>query len=307
MDFKQVIIWGHTSRGHTHYWIHHAFNRAFKYLKYNTFWVDNKLSSLESIDRTIPSLFLTEGQVDKYIPLDNKNYYIIHNCKVEKYKNLNNVLSLQVYTSPVPSKPNISKYDKYMYYDLDRKKCWIPWATDLLPNEIQNIINTVQMENKQNNALFVGSVWGGKYGNISEIYKYKKACLDKNISFQSCKGVSMLQNIQIIQQSKYAPTIVGEWQKNCGYIPCRAFKNISYGGYCITNSLEVYNLFDKRICYEKDCYKLLDKSIEYIQNMDKKNYYFLINYVKDKHTYVNRINFLLAIFKKLKSINKHSI
>ena len=139
MDFKQVIIWGHTSRGHTHYWIHHAFNRAFKYLKYNTFWVDNKLSSLESIDRTIPSLFLTEGQVDKYIPLDNKNYYIIHNCKVEKYKNLNNVLSLQVYTSPVPSKPNISKYDKYMYYDLDRKKCWIPWATDLLPNEIQNI------------------------------------------------------------------------------------------------------------------------------------------------------------------------
>ena len=56
MDFKQMIIWGHT-----HYWIHHAFNRAFKYLKYNTFWVDNKLSSLESIDRTIPSLFLTEG------------------------------------------------------------------------------------------------------------------------------------------------------------------------------------------------------------------------------------------------------
>ena len=75
----------------------------------------------------------------------------------------------------------------------------------------------------------------------------------------------------------------------------------------VSIKLSVYNLFDKRICYEKDCYKLLDKSIEYIQNMDKKNYYFLINYVKDKHTYVNRINFLLAIFKKLKSINKHSI
>ena len=112
----------------------------------------------------------------------------------------------------------------------------------------------------------------------------------------------MYENINIIQKSKYAPTIVGEWQRNCGYIPCRAFKNISYGGYCLTNSIEIYNLFEQKVCYEKDSYKLLSKSIEYIQNLDDKQYYELINLIKNKHTYINRIEFLFYIFKKLKSI-----
>ncbi len=303
MDIKQVIIWGHKTPGHTHYWIHYAFERAFKYLQYNVIWVNDNQLSLSLIDLTIPSLFLTEGQVDKFIPLDNKNYYIIHNCKVEKYKNIKNVLSMQVYTNTVPLKENINQYDKCQYYNLNRKKCWMPWATDLLPNEIQHIINTVQFKNKVNNAFFIGSVWGGPYGNVSEIYKYKKACLDKKIPFKSVKGISMSQNIKLIQQSKYAPTIVGEWQKNCGYIPCRAFKNISYGGYCLTNSIEVYNLFEGKICYENDSYKLLDKSIDYIQNLNQQQYYELINYVKKKHTYINRIKFLFFVLNKIKIEN----
>ncbi len=302
MDIKQVIIWGHKSPGHTHYWIHYAFDRAFKYLEYNTLWVNDSKLSLELIDNTLPSLFLTEGQVDKYIPLNNKNFYIIHNCKVDKYKNLDNVLSIQVYTNKVPLKEHIYQYDKCKYYNLVRKKCWMPWATDLLPNEIQHIINTVHIKDKKENAIFVGSVWGGQYGNISEIYKYKKACLDKQILFQSIKGVSMSKNIELIQKSKYAPTIVGEWQRNCGYIPCRAFKNISYGGYCITNSIEVYNLFNGKICFEEDPYKLLNKSFNYIKNLDDKQYYELINHVKDKHTYVNRIKFLFFVLSKIKKI-----
>ena len=64
------------------------------------------------IDNTLPSLFLTEGQVDKYIPLNNKNSYIIHNCKVDKYKNLDNVLSIQVYTNKVPLKEHIYQFSE---------------------------------------------------------------------------------------------------------------------------------------------------------------------------------------------------
>ena len=50
MDIKQVIIWGHKTPGHTHYWIHYAFERAFKYLQYNVIWVNDNQLSLSLID-----------------------------------------------------------------------------------------------------------------------------------------------------------------------------------------------------------------------------------------------------------------
>ena len=105
----------------------------------------------------------------------------------------------------------------------------------------------------------------------------------------------MKQNIKYIQKGKYSPTIVGKWQQERGYIPCRAFKNISYGGYCITNSLEVYQLFDKKICYEPDTSKLFQKVDKYIQDISFEDLLTLIRNVKDKHTYVSRIKFLFYV------------
>ncbi len=65
----------------------------------------------------------------------------------------------------------------------------------------------------------------------------------------------------------------------------------------ITNSETVYKLFNKKIVYNPDSYKLFYDAIEYAKNLDIKALYEQIDFVKNKHTYLNRIDTLLWFLK----------
>ena len=110
--------------------------------------------------------------------------------------------------------------------------------------------------------------------------------------------------MQLIQESYFSPTIQSDLQVNDGYIPCRIFKNISYGKMGYTNSKEVYNLFNNKIIYDSNIKKLFHKAIEYEQNdyniNEVRN---LMNFVRDKHTYINRINYIFKFFDILDNNN----
>lgn len=43
------------------------------------------------------------------------------------------------------------------------------------------------------------------------------------------------KNIYYVRKSRIAPAIAGRWQVQVNYLPCRMFKNISYGQLGITN------------------------------------------------------------------------
>lgn len=83
LPIKKVVIWGHKLHSGTHYYIHWGFHRAFKALGYEIFWFDEK-DNIKNIDFS-HSLFLTEGQVDNNMPIRKDCFYILHNCKPEKY------------------------------------------------------------------------------------------------------------------------------------------------------------------------------------------------------------------------------
>lgn len=72
--FKRVVIWGHPLGSHTHSYIHAGFYKAFKYLGYETHWLDHN-SDVSGIDFS-DTLFITEGQVDKGIPFVKDSYYL---------------------------------------------------------------------------------------------------------------------------------------------------------------------------------------------------------------------------------------
>ena len=100
LPFKKVVIWGHKLHSHTHSYIHAAFYKAFNYLGYNTFWLDDS-DLVDGIDFS-SSLFITEGQVDKNIPLRADCRYILHNAYSAKYHDFlrsGNAIRLQVYTN----------------------------------------------------------------------------------------------------------------------------------------------------------------------------------------------------------------
>lgn len=302
MDIKQVVIWGHKLHTHTHSYIHNAFFKTFTHLGYKTIWLDNndKINNID-LSRTI---FLTEGQVDNNIPIREDCYYILHNCNMDKYRTIpkRNTLVINVFTKDV-MKRNHTKIGDFIYYNqsinnTEHSILYMPWATDLLPEEINNNILNLYNIKIKNEINFVGM-------GTPEWDIVKEFCNINNITYNSIGGfqnnIDVLSNQTLIQQSLVAPAIQTKWQVDNGYIPCRIFKNISYGKMGVTNSETVFELFRKSIIYHPNINKCLKIAIafENKNNEYKKSVLVpLMCYVREKHTYINRIQTILDCFKK---------
>lgn len=296
---KQVVIWGHKLHSHTHSYIHWGFYRAFKHLGYQTYWLDARDNvSAYNFDNT---LFITEGQVDRAIPINNSSYYIIHNCKPDKYRHLlanGHAIILQVYTHDCLDRKETA-FSQCFHYDLNQPIIYMPWATDLLPHEIDAVKEKLKTGITKNNlASFVGSMSTGIYGNKNQIQAFSRAVQEHGITFKhgGVNSRSMEDNIRIVQEALLAPALQGSWQCEKGYIPCRIFKNISYGAIGITNSKTVYELFDKKIIYAANCYQLGKLSVQALKEWTIEKQFELMDIVRNEHTYIKRIEQLFSFF-----------
>jgi len=297
--FSKVVIWGHPLHSHTHSYIHAAFFKAFKHLGYETYWVSTP-EELKNID-IHNALFLTEGQVDDKMPKRLDCYYILHNWNPNNYQELfshNRCILLQVYTHDC-LRYSFQKIDDYIYCDDEQKLIFMPWATDLLPEEIDRIKKHLIFSRQNNNNInWIGTIGKGRFGNHEEIDDFKRACTENNIYFRHITHAPMEENISLIQTSYMSPAIQGPFQCEKGYIPCRIFKNISYGQWGITNNKTVYDLFKGKIIYNSDTYQLFYDAQNYIKNASADDLYELMDFVKNNHTYINRIETLLTFMKK---------
>lgn len=296
IEFDKVFIWGHKLHTHTHSYVHYGFYKAFVHLGFKTFWLDNE-DDLSNYDFS-KSLFITEGQVDDKMPIRADSFYIVHNCR-----------NGQKYTNTIKSKHYINLYqyhdlyekyptqlDQLVFADFNTGSIAIPWATDLLPNEIE--ANKLKIKNmcKKRKLWWIGSIGGGWAGNIDQLKPFIKACTENNIEFIQKINVSSEENALLIQESFLAPAIVGGWQFEHDYVPCRVFKNISYGCTVMTNSKKAHELFEQRLIYNADTYQLFYDSLKSNTALSEDNILYLMDLVKNKHTYINRINTLLTFF-----------
>jgi hypothetical protein len=179
----------------------------------------------------------------------------------------------------------------------------MPWATDLLPHEIDDVKRQLSTE-REKVVYWVGTIGAGEFGNIDQIEGFKKACLEQGIAFEHKGQLSAQKNIELMQKSYIAPAIQGPWQLEKGYIPCRIFKAISYGQMGVTNSKTVSELFDGRIVYNSDTYALFHDAQKKIAVTTQNELISLMDFVRDNHTYVNRINVLLEF---LESISRNPV
>ena len=324
MKLNKVIIWGHKLHNHTHSYIHNAFYIAFKNLKFETYWFDEEGNNNYS-DKEVDfnnALYITHGLESKNLPLNNTSFYIWHNVN---YKRVNdflmpidhslenthkgiqweNILILKCYKKH----PDILfpyKNKKYYLSTTDFKTLVIPWATDLLPKEIEiniknleNIINKSDLSNPKIN--FVGMMTN-EWNLVSQYSDKNNIIFNANggtFDLESSKNKSTQENMELIQESVIAPAIQTKWQVDNNYIPCRIFKNISYGKMGMTNNKTVNELFNNKIIYNSDINHLLTDGINFEKN-DKHKFdkiKELMIEVRDNHTYISRVSFILDFIK----------
>ena len=339
--FKKIIIWGHKYHSHTHSYIHGGYYRAFKFLGYDVLWLDNS----DNIDdyNFENCLFITEGNVEKNIPIIKNSKYLVayadRQNKILSRYNHNNLITLSSRQfdeneNHVSEDPSTSKLDSFSYlrnnnyskvkpearwYKNSKYTLFQPWATDLLPPEV------IKIEKKNNNNLdkiyHIGTIHSNYddyfAGYIDSIKKNKKKFVSKTSSkhsrFKRCidsfffRIIDMFRyikkdidrNISLIQKSYVNAALQPNIQidgKKRGYIPCRIFKNLSYGRLCGTNSKYVNSLFYDNLPFSESTSELFYNIEKSEKNIKFDTIEFLYNFIKDKHTYVNRAKNIIKAF-----------
>jgi hypothetical protein len=301
-NIKRFVAWGHKLHTHTHSYIHNAFIRAFQHLGYPTLWLDNN-DDISGIDFE-NTLFLTEGQVSQHIPALPSCYYILHNePRPEHFSNVPNShkLVLQVYTHDVANRPTKNCFEPFVYQECGNGLS-MPWATDLLPHEIDE--NMKQLDTivpaSPPELNFIGMPTP-PWDSVSNYCRTHGITYKQVGGFSKC-NVDLSHNIQLIKHSIIAPALQENWQVDHGYIPCRIFKNISYGKMGMTNNKTVYDLFNGKILYSSDINQLMDMGLQFESNSmeyKKEKIIPLMEFVRDHHTYLNRIQTIFKCFDLL--------
>jgi hypothetical protein len=299
---EKVIVWGHKLHSHTHSYIHERFFRAFQYLGYPTYWFDSK-DDVSCFDFA-HSLFITEGQADGNIPLRADCQYVLHNCNQAKYQHLFDAslcIVMQIYTDDLLSLSHLVQVEPFTYYDISGRCVWFPWASDYLPDEIdalkQQLID--EKTRKERCVYWIGTIGSSStpFGNSAQIAGFERACVENQIVFKHfdpwAGGLDRSECTDRIKRGYLAPAIVGKWQEQNGYIPCRIFINICCGQMGLTNSYRTYELFEKKIIYNPDCYQLFYDAKEREKTWTLQEQLELMDFIKKKHTYLNRIKTLL--------------
>lgn len=287
---RTVVVWGHKLFSHTHSYVHEGFARAFRHLGYDVYWVDDH-DDVSGIDFG-GALFLTEGQVDTRIPIRRDCKYVLHNCDGQRYASVRgNCLTIQVYCANQVRSRTLDRVGSAAYYA--DGVLYQPWATDLLPNEIRFESADLPREAE---SYWIGTIGEGRFGNVRELDGFRRACAERGVAFIQRRSVSRDTHIELVQRSCLAPAVAGTWQLEEGYVPCRIFKNISYGQLGVTNSTAVDELFDGRLVFNADTYQLFADAEEARRRPGAAaRVRELMATVRDRHTFVNRIEAILEV------------
>lgn len=321
----RVIVWGFKPVNgivqNTISYVWESFYRAFGSLGFETYWFPNE--KIEGFDFS-NCIFLCEGYDDSNIPLNNTSIYYVH-CAYDpaKYSGVvGRFIDLRYNLNYIDHPNYIYKLDKAKadkigkgcYYEKssgqivdfkngrvsyrveDFEKVYVSWATDLLPSEINEEDVYLKRENK---IYFLGSLCADKeFYNVHLVEEFANEARKNGIDFiiNPFGQFTQLSNADYIKKSK--ESILGfdlrcEKAASWGQIACRIFKNMSYGHLGLTNTMEAYNELEGHCLYSSSPSELFHIGME--KKEDYKHIKDGLRYIRDHHTYVNRVKSIISI------------
>lgn len=278
------------------------------------------------------TVFLLEGQVDIHVPKRADCFYILHCCDKKKYLNAGipesnilcyNVLDYRQGKSYGPAMVGEEVagrwWNRFIGYEVpetvrlavdnwtpgrngEGNSLHFPWATDLLPHEIE-----FNMQNLERIAAIPKTGVHFTGYNTTIQCEYERLVRDQfGIPYTSLGGyehrnVSVEENVYRTQTSLFAPAVQADYQQGCGYLPCRIFKNLSYGAFGVTNNPGVADFFKnylgRAVLYDLDLATLTQKAIARAGSRDFEGERDAMRFIRDEHTYINRVEALKAAFR----------
>ena len=236
---KTVTIWGLKNKRDSFRFLMKGFYENFIKLGYDTKWVDDSARN-----QNIQSdLFLVCGIASKHIKFNKNSNYILHNVDLNSddveiiQKNKINFLNLQVFTNDADGE---TLGNGNIVYNHKLNTLFQPWGTPLSPSEWQEYAP----KNNSKREFWVGAIWNNQMNQGNEVTievyrrllkKYGITLVRRGGSRIKLNGLSDSMNSKLVRKSRFGATIVGDWQRNAAYVPCRLYKNITFGVAPISN------------------------------------------------------------------------
>jgi hypothetical protein len=305
LPYKQVVIWGErlvNGRSHTHTYVHAAFMKAYQWLGSSVLWLSDE-DDVSSFDFS-ETLFITEGFKNLKMPIRDDCWYVLHHVDFKRFTSIGQrCINLKAYSTSNMSL--VGKCQKIRDFEhvtsfiedgFEATTLLMPWATHLLPFEFEQLDRKCIAGRRTRVVYWVGSITDGEMGNIEELRKTSAALDSLGIRLIQSKVAEGWESKTAVQQSWIAPAIVGKWQSEVDYLPCRAFKNASLGRLPVSNSSVVNEVFENIMPKIQDTNYA--ESFVAVREMESST--DLCRYVQElvraNHTYLNRINTIETVF-----------
>lgn len=229
--FGKVVIWGLRTQKHTHRYIHQAYMATLRALDIPVLWVDDRAENNALV--APGDLVIAVNVAGRFLKPHPAAYFCLHNFPPEFHAEFpfHRQLRLQVYTrSCLPGSEQLAPAVRFRASD---RTLFQPWGTDLLPWNFYPPVTAFRLPV----VFWIGSIWNNvqNQGNLNEIAELKRILLERRVLFAPLKNIPTRLAIPLIRASRIAPAIAGAWQVSQDYLPCRLFKNVSYGHVGITN------------------------------------------------------------------------
>lgn len=314
MQPMKGVVWGFTPKNyHTHSHIHYGLCRALSFMGYDASWQDR--NDAPDWDRWPATLFITNQDLAEQLPLRKDHIYVIHGGinhpswqQFQGYRRLSWNVYIDLHAR-LHENPKVVWLDDDVPFLPEAAHMDFRWATDLTPPEIEANKPLARVYNESSNVIhYVGSRW---FVNEKELDAFEHSCVSSGVQFikhgagaedenyswmGKSKVVSPEDNQRLIRESRFAPAIIGSHHLTEGYLPCRVLKNISYGCMGVTNSAAVQRMFGGRLVQTDSPAELFFHAREVLPTIPVEQVHSLMDYVAERHTYVNRLN---CIFKAL--------
>jgi hypothetical protein len=277
--FNKVVIWGLRNRWHTHRFIFRAYYDNLKKCGIPVVWIEDEKANQGVIEPNdiIFSASNMHGKMvpeklslaDYNLPIRSDVYYCLHaenDYFIEKIDPSKRLI-LKFYNNDAEK---FEKLYEAVHFDRATKTLYQPWGTNLLPHQFAKPIFS-----RSKFVFWIGSVWKGKKneGNITEIGKLVHILKEKNLWFRQLRFIPDSWNEFFIRHSKLAPAVGGAIQVETNYLPCRMFKNISYGQLGFSNIKKFNDIFKECTVYDETMSVMIDNVLalskdQYIKMVD---------------------------------------
>jgi hypothetical protein len=299
------VIWGAKNPFNTFGYIHAAFLRALQFMGKDVQWLEYD-ENMAGIDFS-NTLFLSMNTVVRGMPQRKDCFYAVHNIFGDRnysYFDGLKLLGTGVHITPNVYSKDVQILGSDIYFEPDNRSLQMRWGTDLLPHEIE-ANKPLRVFNSE--SLVVNYIGTVDYQKQPGIDGFVKACQENGIEFKTYGGfnggehVSIEEHVKLVKASYMAPAFQGLDQVRTGYVSCRLFKALSSGQLALTQSKYANEIFNNRLIYNEDTYRLFYDAKERLQSTSLQELHDLMDGVAREHTYLNKIDAIIQAVRILEN------